>query len=59
MDVSRQQLKRYQEVVALWARKYNTYEIGRMLDLPESLVWRWVVNFREVMREAAIPTTMT
>lgn len=52
--VSRDQLKRYREVISLWLSKYDTAEIAKQLDLPEYLVANWVANFRDVaMRTAA------
>lgn len=52
-DVSREQLKKYRDVVMLWANRYDTAEIGKLTNLPESLVARWVANFRETVRTAA------
>jgi hypothetical protein len=53
IDVSRDQLRKYRETIAMWLSKYDTWEIGQELNLPEHLVLRWVVNFRELMRSAA------
>ncbi|APO53484.1 hypothetical protein LUI11_15435 [Bradyrhizobium diazoefficiens] len=52
-DVSRQQLKRYREVITLWIHKRDTWEISQELNLPESLVAGWVANFRELVRARA------
>lgn len=55
MNVSREQLKRYRDVISMWLNKYDTAEIAHETDLPESVVANWVANFRDmtVQTEAA------
>lgn len=53
MQVSRERLKKYRDVISMWLSKYDTCEIGRELDLPESLVASWVANFRDMTVRAA------
>jgi hypothetical protein len=49
MDVSRQQLRRYAEVLSMWHARFDTAEIAGRLQLPEGLVARWVANYRDLM----------
>jgi hypothetical protein len=49
MDVSRTQLKRYAEVLAMWHSRFDTDEIGRRVRLPEHLVTTWIANYRDLM----------
>jgi hypothetical protein len=51
MDVSREQLKRYAEALAMWHSRFDTCEIAELLSLPELLVWSWVANYRDLMRQ--------
>ncbi len=53
MSISRAQLKRYQEVIAMWLSRYDTMDIALTVGLPESVVARWVANFRDLSCEAA------
>lgn len=50
--ISRHRLRRYRDVVSLWLSKFDTFEIAKETGLPESLVARWVANFRDLSREA-------
>lgn len=50
---SRAQLKRYRDVISLWLSKYDTWEISQQTKLPESLVAKWVANFRDMTVEVA------
>ena len=52
-QVSREQLKKYREVISLWLSRYDTSEIGHLTELPEWLVARWVANFRDMTVEVA------
>jgi hypothetical protein len=52
-EVSREQLKRYRDVISMWLSKYDTWEIARETGLDESLVAAWVSNFRDMTRAAA------
>lgn len=49
-DVTREQLRKYRNVIQFWLAKYNTQDIAEMTGLPEHLVARWVSNFRDLMR---------
>lgn len=49
----RDDLRKYADVVRMWAAKFDTQSIAEHTDLPEHLVERWVWNFRQQMREAA------
>lgn len=53
MEVSRAQLKRYAEVLAMWHSRYDTAEIAAHLRLLEPLVSTWVANYRDLMRAPA------
>jgi hypothetical protein len=53
MNVSREQLKRYRDVISLWLNRYDTAEIAKQTELPESLVANWVANFRDMTVQAA------
>lgn len=52
-DVSRDQLKKYRDVISLWLSKFDTQEIANETKLPECLVARWVANFRDMTAEVA------
>lgn len=52
-DVSREQLKKYRDVISMWLSKYDTAEIAKELKLPEHLVAIWVANFRDMTRGIA------
>ncbi|MFX8883383.1 hypothetical protein ABTM86_19430 [Acinetobacter baumannii] len=53
MSISRAQLKRYREAISMWLNnRYDTMDIATELELPESLVARWVANFRDLACEA-------
>jgi hypothetical protein len=52
MDVSKAQLKRYAAALAMWHGRFNTAEIATQLKLPESLVARWIANYRDLMRQS-------
>lgn len=52
-QVSREQLKKYRDVISLWLSKYDTAEIAEQTKLPEWLVAGWVANFRDLMMGAA------
>lgn len=47
----RAQLRLYAEVVALWMSRFDTFEIGERLGMPEHVAARYVANFRDVVRE--------
>lgn len=47
-EVSREQLKKYREVISMWLSKFDTAEIAADQGLPEWLVARWVANFRDM-----------
>ncbi|MFT4115449.1 hypothetical protein [Bradyrhizobium sp.] len=51
--VTRAQLKKYPDVITMWQRRFDTAQIAAELKLLEPLVHAWVVNFRELGREAA------
>lgn len=53
MSVTRDQLRKYREVVALWCARFDTQSIAERTKLPEHLVARWVANFRDIVRGAA------
>lgn len=48
----RSELKRYAEAIAMWSARFDTSEIAAKLGLSESIVARWVANFRDVVRAA-------
>jgi hypothetical protein len=50
--VSRDQLKRYAEALAMWHSRFDTNEIAVYLRLPESLISTWVANYRDLMHQA-------
>lgn len=50
---TREQLRKYREVVALWCARFDTQSIADRTKLPEYLVARWVANFRDMVRSAA------
>jgi hypothetical protein len=52
-QVSREQLKKYRDVISMWLSKFDTAEIAAEKKLPEWLVARWVANFRDMTAEAA------
>jgi hypothetical protein len=52
MDVSRAQLKRYAEALAMWHSRFDTYEIAGRLGLPESVIATWIANYRDLMHGA-------
>jgi hypothetical protein len=52
-QVTRAQLRKYPDVITMWQRRFDTAQIAAELKLPEPLVHAWVVNFRELGREAA------
>lgn len=47
---SRDQLRKYRDVIALWLARFDTQSIALRLDVPEHVVARWVANFREMTR---------
>lgn len=49
---ARDQLRHYHRAIAMWLSKFDTMEIAGDLGLPESLVARWVANFRDVTAAA-------
>lgn len=50
---SREQLRNYGEAIRMWLAKFDTQSIADRLGLPESVVARWVANFRDLARSAA------
>jgi hypothetical protein len=52
MDVSRTQLRRYAEALAMWHSRFDTSEIAGQLQLPESLISTWIANYRDLMHGA-------
>jgi hypothetical protein len=52
-EVSRDQLKKYRNVISMWLSRFDTAEIACDQDLPEWLVARWVANFRDMTVEVA------
>lgn len=53
INASRERLKKYGRVIALWLAKFDTFEIAAEVDLPECLVAAWVPNFRDMTAKAA------
>jgi hypothetical protein len=51
--VTAKQLKKYPDVIVMWQRRFDTQAIADELKLPEHQVHVWVINFRELGREAA------
>lgn len=52
-EVSREQLKKYRDVISMWLSKYDTAEIAAETKPPEHLVAVWVANFRDMTRGLA------
>lgn len=53
MNTARQErasLRRYAEAIALWNARFDTAAIAERLNVAESIVARWVANFREQAR---------
>ncbi|NEV79499.1 hypothetical protein DYI24_20905 [Rhodopseudomonas sp. BR0C11] len=48
---SKNLLKRYGDVIALWIARYDTAEISHLLAVPEHTVARWIANFRDLAME--------
>jgi len=53
MNVSREQLKKYQRVISMWISKYDTWEIAKETGIPEPIIAAWVAHFRDLTRVAA------
>lgn len=53
MNVSRAQLKRYAEALAMWHSRFDSWEIAKRLQLEESLVVRWIAHYKDLMHGAA------
>ena len=52
-SVTREQLRLYREVVALWSARFDTQAIAERTGIPEHIVSRWVSNFRDMVRGVA------
>ncbi|WP_445493159.1 hypothetical protein [Rhodopseudomonas sp. RCAM05734] len=52
-SVTREQLKRYRDVIAMWMARFDTQSIADHTGLPEHLVVRWTANFQDLKREVA------
>lgn len=48
-QTERAALNKYADVIAMWTSRFDTAEIAAKLELPESMVARWVANFRDQM----------
>lgn len=53
MEVSKQQLLRYADVIRGWQAGNSAEEIALAFKLPADLVSLWVVNFLDLDRRAA------
>lgn len=51
--VTRDQLKRYRDVIAMWMSRFDTCSIADHTGLPESLVVRWTANFQDLKNGGA------
>lgn len=45
-------LRHYSTAISMWLARFDTYAIGRRLDVPEAVVAKWVANFRDLARAA-------
>lgn len=45
-------MKLYGDAIRMWTARFDTAEIAEHIGVPEYLVARWVVSYREIMREA-------
>lgn len=45
-------LKHYSTAISMWMAKFDTQSIALRLDVPESVVAKWVANFRDLARAA-------
>lgn len=52
MRADRRRLRQYADVVGIWCARFDTAEIAERTGLAESLVVRWIWNYREMMRAA-------
>jgi hypothetical protein len=48
----RTKLKNYGAAIAMWERRYDTYEIARELGIGEPLAAAWIANYRDLMASA-------
>lgn len=52
-SASREQLRKYGDVIRFWLARFDTQAIAERTGVPEFIVARWVANFRDMVRGAA------
>ncbi|NUU41402.1 hypothetical protein [Tardiphaga robiniae] len=52
-EVTREQLRKYRDVISMWLSRFDTQSIAQHLDLPEHLVVRWTANFQDLKNARA------
>lgn len=46
--VSREDLRKYRDVISMWLSRFDTQSIALHVGLPEHLVARWTSNFQNL-----------